>query len=154
VAAPSAGPRAPTDLWQPSVDGLVAAVEAHRAASPWRGRLDAAILAARRSWVAKFALGEAAVRLRKLTWYEKQRAAYTSNGSPDAELSPELPATLDPVIDALTADQRHAFETLTVKGVPIDVLAEDLQTTRADVYQTLQAARRVLRRRLTHADST
>jgi RNA polymerase sigma-70 factor (ECF subfamily) len=105
------------------------------------------------TWVAKFALGEAAVRLRKLTWYQKQRAAHTSSGTPDAEPSPELRATLDPVIDALTADQRHVFETLALKDVPIDVLAEDLQTTRADVYQTLQAARRILRRRLALADS-
>jgi hypothetical protein len=45
----------------------------------------------------------------------------------------------------LSADQRHVFETLTFDHVPIDVLAEQLQTNRADVYETLQAARRVLR---------
>lgn len=48
----------------------------------------------------------------------------------------------------LTRDQRQVFEALTIDGVPIDVLAKRTQTTRGDVYQRLQTARRVLRVRL------
>ena len=55
-------------------------------------------------------------------------------------------------IGVLTADQRQVFEALTIDGVPIDVLAERMQTTRGDVYQTLHTARRVLRERLMRAD--
>jgi RNA polymerase sigma-70 factor, ECF subfamily len=98
------------------------------------------------TWAAKFAIHEAAVRLRKLAWRPEQSAACApSSGASDSQPSPELRATLDAVIGALSADQRHVFETLTFDRVPIDVLAEQLQTNRADVYETLQAARRVLR---------
>lgn len=98
------------------------------------------------TWAAKFAIHEAAVRLRKLARrLERAAACPPSSGGSDAQPSPELRATLDAVLGALSADQRHVFETLTFDRVPIDVLAQQLQTTRADVYQTLQTARRVLR---------
>ena len=40
---------------------------------------------------------------------------------------------------------------LAVNGVPIDVLAERLNTTRGALYKTLHDARRKLRRQLTDA---
>jgi RNA polymerase sigma-70 factor, ECF subfamily len=64
-----------------------------------------------------------------------------------------LHVTVGEMTRSLSDDQRHVFEALTVRGVPIDVLAEDLGRTRNDVYQTLQAARCTLRERLTGADS-
>jgi RNA polymerase sigma-70 factor (ECF subfamily) len=104
------------------------------------------------TWAAKFALLEASVRLRKLAWHHECSAHAPSRASrlSDVQLALRRQATMGDAIGALSADQRHVFETLTVDGVPIDVLAEDMQTTRADVYQTLQAARGVLRRLLTH----
>ena len=48
----------------------------------------------------------------------------------------------------LTADQRQVIEALTIEGVPIDVLAERMQTTRGDVYERLRTARRALSERL------
>jgi RNA polymerase sigma-70 factor (ECF subfamily) len=98
------------------------------------------------TWAEKSAIHEAAVRLRKLAWRPERSAAYRlSSGASDGHPSPELRATLDAVFGALSADQRQVFETLTFDRVPIDVLAQQLQTTRADVYRTLQTARRVLR---------
>jgi RNA polymerase sigma-70 factor (ECF subfamily) len=98
------------------------------------------------TWAAKYAILEAAVRLRKLAWRSERSAVCPpSSGASDAQPSRELDAIL-------SAHQRHVFETLTFHRVPIDVVAEQLQTTRADVYETLQAARRVLRGALTKAD--
>ena len=49
----------------------------------------------------------------------------------------------------LTPHQREVLVALAVDGVPIDVLAERLGTTRGALYKTLHDARRKLRRRLT-----
>ena len=48
----------------------------------------------------------------------------------------------------LTPHQRQVLVALAVDGVPIDVLAERLTTTRGALYKTLHDARRRLRRRL------
>jgi DNA-directed RNA polymerase specialized sigma24 family protein len=44
--------------------------------------------------------------------------------------------------------QRHVLIALAIDGVPIDVLAELLGTTRGALYKTLRDARRKLRRHL------
>jgi len=103
------------------------------------------------TWALKFAVLEAAVSLRKLAWHEAHRP-WSSRGASEGQLSPQLPTTVRDMLGALTAHQRHVFESLTVDDVPIDVLAEETQTTRGDVYQTLQTARGVLRERWTRAD--
>jgi RNA polymerase sigma-70 factor, ECF subfamily len=103
------------------------------------------------TWAAKFALLEAAVRLRKLAWHEAHRPSSSRRAS-EGQLSPQLPTTVRDMLGALTAHQRQVFEALTVDGVPIDVLAEETQTTRGDIYQTLQTARGVLRECWTRAD--
>jgi RNA polymerase sigma-70 factor (ECF subfamily) len=103
------------------------------------------------TWAAKFAVLEAAVRLRKLAWREAHRAS-SSRGASEGQFSPQLPTNVRDMLGALTAHQRRVFEALTVDCVPIDVLAEETQTTRGDVYQTLQTARGVLRERWTGAD--
>jgi len=48
----------------------------------------------------------------------------------------------------LTAHQREVFVALAVDGVPIDVLAERLGTTRGALYKTLHDARKKLRARI------
>jgi RNA polymerase sigma-70 factor (ECF subfamily) len=48
----------------------------------------------------------------------------------------------------LTAHQRRVLVALAINGVPIDVLAERLATTRGALYKTLHDARRKLRAHL------
>jgi RNA polymerase sigma-70 factor (ECF subfamily) len=48
----------------------------------------------------------------------------------------------------LTPHQRQVLVALAIDGVPIDVLAERLTTTRGALYKTLHDARRRLRGRL------
>ena len=61
----------------------------------------------------------------------------------------ELLTTLQrAVAEVLTPHQRRVLVALALNGVPIDVLAERLGTTRGALYKTLHDARRKLRRHL------
>lgn len=110
------------------------------------------------TWAYKFALLEAAVKLRKRAWQgrevplEPEGWALFSSGSlePDAEAEQsELLATVQRAIgEVLTPHQRKVLVALAVNGVPIDVLADRLGTTRGALYKTLHDARRKLRRYL------
>ena len=110
------------------------------------------------TWVYKFALLEAAVKLRKRAWQGREIPLepetwnlFSSAGlEPDAEAEQhELLQTLQQAIgEVLTAHQRRVLLALAVDGVPIDVLAERLETTRGALYKTLHDARRKLRRHL------
>ena len=110
------------------------------------------------TWVYKFALLEAAVKLRKRAWQGREIPLepeswnlFTSAGlEPDAEAEQsELLATLRQAIEEiLTPHQRQVLVALAVNGVPIDVLADRLGTTRGALYKTLHDARRKLRRHL------
>jgi RNA polymerase sigma-70 factor (ECF subfamily) len=110
------------------------------------------------TWVYKFALLEAAVKLRKRAWQGREVplepetwGMFTSGGiEPDEEVEQgELLATLQQAIaDVLTPHQRRVLVALALNGVPIDVLAERLGSTRGALYKTLHDARRKLRRHL------
>jgi RNA polymerase sigma-70 factor (ECF subfamily) len=50
--------------------------------------------------------------------------------------------------ELLTSHQRRVLVALTLNGVPIDVLAERLDTTRGALYKTLHDARQKLRAHL------
>ena len=110
------------------------------------------------TWVYKFALLEAAVKLRRRAWQDREIplepeswSLFSSAGlEPDAEAEQsELLATLQRAIEeTLTPHQRHVLVALALNGVPIDVLAERLGTTRGALYKTLHDARRKLRRHL------
>jgi RNA polymerase sigma-70 factor, ECF subfamily len=110
------------------------------------------------TWVYKFALLEAAVKLRKRSWQGREVplepeswSIFSSAGlEPDAELEQsELLVTLQQAIaEVLTAHQRRVLVALALNGVPIDVLAERLSTTRGALYKTLHDARRKLRAHL------
>jgi RNA polymerase sigma-70 factor (ECF subfamily) len=64
----------------------------------------------------------------------------------------ELLATLQRAVDGvLTPHQREVLVALALNGVPIDVLAERLGTTRGALYKTLHDARAKLRRALAAA---
>jgi RNA polymerase sigma-70 factor (ECF subfamily) len=110
------------------------------------------------TWVYKFALLEAAVKLRKRSWQGREVplepetwSLFTSAGiEPDeeAEQSELLTTLQEAIADALTPHQRRVLVALALNGVPIDVLAERLNTTRGALYKTLHDARRKLRKQL------
>jgi len=110
------------------------------------------------TWVYKFALLEAAVKLRKRSWQGREVplepetwSLFSSAGlEPEEELEQsELVTTLQrAVAEVLTPHQRTVLVALALNGVPIDVLAERLGTTRGALYKTLHDARRKLRRHL------
>jgi RNA polymerase sigma-70 factor (ECF subfamily) len=56
-----------------------------------------------------------------------------------------LAAVGEAIAEDLTPHQREVLVAVTLDGVPIDVLAERLQTTRGALYKTLHDARRRLR---------
>jgi RNA polymerase sigma-70 factor (ECF subfamily) len=110
------------------------------------------------TWAYKFALLEAAVKLRRRAWQgrevplEPESWALIGSGgiAPDAEAeqSELLQAIQDAIETVLTPHQRRVLVALAVNGVPIDVLAERLTTTRGALYKTLHDARQKLRRHL------
>jgi RNA polymerase sigma-70 factor, ECF subfamily len=110
------------------------------------------------TWVYKFALLEAAVKLRKRAWQGREVplepegwGLFSSAGlEPDAEAEQsELLATVQSAItELLTPHQRRVLVALALNGVPIDVLAERLNTNRGALYKTLHDARRKLRKHL------
>jgi RNA polymerase sigma-70 factor, ECF subfamily len=110
------------------------------------------------TWVYKFGLLEAAVKLRKRAWQgrevplEPESWALFSGGGPgpegEAEQSELLSALKSAIHDVLTPHQRRVLVALALNGVPIDVLAERLNTTRGALYKTLHDARRKLRAHL------
>jgi RNA polymerase sigma-70 factor (ECF subfamily) len=110
------------------------------------------------TWAYKFALYEAAANLRRRAWQGRElpfadwgpEVFFASTGSPvvSSEAGELLAAVGDAIGDALTPHQREVLVAVTLNDVPIDVLAERLNTTRGAVYKTLHDARRKLRARL------
>jgi RNA polymerase sigma-70 factor (ECF subfamily) len=113
------------------------------------------------TWVYKFGLYEAAVKLRRLAWQgrelplepESWEVLSSSFPTPDREAEQqELLTSVTRAIDeVLTPQQRKVLVALAVNGVPIDVLADRLGTTRGALYKTLHDARVKLRRHLAAA---
>ena len=111
------------------------------------------------TWAYKFALYEAAVKLRKRAWQGREVPLEPEGWSlvSSAGLAPEAEAEQRELVEALqtaieeslTPHQRRVLVALAVNGVPIDVLAERLGTNRGALYKTLHDARRKLRRELT-----
>ena len=110
------------------------------------------------TWVYKFALLEAAVKLRKRSWQGREVPLEPETWSlfsragigPDEEAEQsELLTTLQQAIaDVLTPHQRRVLVALALNGVPIDVLADRMNSTRGALYKTLHDARRKLRTHL------
>jgi RNA polymerase sigma-70 factor (ECF subfamily) len=70
-----------------------------------------------------------------------------TRSAPDLALEQrELLDTVQAGIEGLTPHQRDVLVALALNGVPIDVLAERLATTRGALYKTLHDARVKLRR--------
>jgi RNA polymerase sigma-70 factor (ECF subfamily) len=110
------------------------------------------------TWAYKFALYEAAASLRRRAWQDRELplepATWPSFASQalspaDALDESELLAALRQAIaERLSAHQREVLVATTLNGVPIDVLAERLNTTRGALYKTLHDARKKLRAEL------
>jgi RNA polymerase sigma-70 factor (ECF subfamily) len=110
------------------------------------------------TWAYKFALLEAAVKLRKRAWQGREvplePEQWTFLSSPEATPAAtaeqrELLARLQQAIhEILTPHQRQILVAVALNGVPIDVLAERLNTTRGALYKTVHDARRKLREHL------
>jgi RNA polymerase sigma-70 factor, ECF subfamily len=110
------------------------------------------------TWAYKFALLEAAVKLRRRAWQGREVplepetwGLFSSAGlEPDesAEQSELIETLQGAIAEVLTPHQRRVLVALALNGVPIDVLAERLDTTRGALYKTLHDARRKLRAHL------
>ena len=108
-----------------------------------------------RTWVYKFALLEAAVKVRRRAWRDREVAlepehweslAHAGPGPDDeAENAELLEAVRDGIRTALTPRQRQVLVATVLEGVPIDVLAERLDSNRNALYKLLHDARRRLR---------
>ena len=108
------------------------------------------------TWAYKFALYEAAANVRKRAWQgreiplkaetwplvvdDHQRTAQES-----VETTDTLAALGEAIEGELSPHQREVLVAITLNGVPIDVLAERLNTTRGALYKTLHDARQKLR---------
>lgn len=113
------------------------------------------------TWAYKFALYQASVKVRRRAWQGREIpvedeawSVLSSAGlEPDqeAEQSELLAAIQTGIAQALTPHQRRVLVALALNGVPIDVLAERLQTTRGALYKSLHDARRKLRAYLADA---
>jgi RNA polymerase sigma-70 factor, ECF subfamily len=107
------------------------------------------------TWVYKFALYEAAVKVRRRGWQNREvplepeswpaMADHSAGPAEDVETGELLGAVRDAVDGVLTPHQREVLVAIAINGVPIDVLAERLNTTRGALYKTLHDARRKLR---------
>lgn len=109
------------------------------------------------TWAWKFAFFEASEAVRRRSWMGREIPsedagwdALARDGSPEAELDQrEVLAALKTGIDTeLTSHQRTVFVALALNGVPVDVLAERMGTTRGALYKTLHEARGRLRAHL------
>jgi len=107
------------------------------------------------TWAYKFALYEAAAKIRKLAWQGREVPLEAEEWPQvrDPGLAPQgevemndLLAAIRQEIDAsLTPRQREVLVALALNEVPIDVLAERMDTTRGALYKVLHDARQSLR---------
>jgi RNA polymerase sigma-70 factor, ECF subfamily len=113
------------------------------------------------TWAYKFVLLEAGVKVRRRAWQDREvvldpeswPALVAPNSSADEKLEQtELLEALRAAVETeLTQHQREVFVALALNEVPIDVLAERLDTNRNALYKALHDARRKIRRKLAEA---
>ena len=113
-----------------------------------------------RTWAYKFAVYEAAVRVRNRAWQgrgiplEAETWPLTvddpqSTGQQSVETTDTLAALSEAIERELSPHRREVLVAIALNGVPIDVLAERLNTTRGALYTTLRDGRQQLRAALT-----
>jgi len=107
------------------------------------------------TWAYKFALLEAAVKVRRRAWQGREvpleqeawatlsaATAWAGRSAEDAELFTILREEIE---NGLGPRQREVLVAVALNDVPIDVLAERLGSTRGALYKNLHDARRKLR---------
>ena len=108
------------------------------------------------TWAYKFALYEAAAKVRKRAWQGREvplageswplivdeRGRTPEQNAESAELFGALRAAIE---RELTPHQREVLVAVALNDVPIDVLAERLNTTRGALYKTVHDSRQKLR---------
>jgi RNA polymerase sigma-70 factor (ECF subfamily) len=107
------------------------------------------------TWAYKFALVEAGAKLRRRAWQEREVpldpdgweriADGGSTPQQDVETTELLAAVQEAIEGDLTPRQRKVLVAVTLNDVPIDVLAERMNTTRGALYKTIHDARGKLR---------
>lgn len=107
------------------------------------------------TWAYKFAILEAAVLARKCAWRQRElpsdphswdwMAESTHDLVEDVAVRERLREVTRAIQTELSPHQREVLSALVLGGVPIDVLAQRLNTTRGALYKTLHDARRKLR---------
>jgi len=107
------------------------------------------------TWAYKFALLEAAVKVRRRAWQgreiplEEEAWSVLSDAAATAERRAEdgelFAALREEIEHCLSPRQREVLVAVALNDVPIDVLAERLGTTRGALYKSLHDARRKLR---------
>ncbi|MDP9134535.1 MAG: RNA polymerase sigma factor [Actinomycetota bacterium] len=107
------------------------------------------------TWAYKFALFEAGVKVRRRAWQgrevqlEPATWALIARAGPtpqqDVETTELLAAVQAAIAEDLSPHQRSVLVAVALNGVPIDVLAERLDTTRGALYKTVHDARHKLR---------
>jgi RNA polymerase sigma-70 factor, ECF subfamily len=113
------------------------------------------------TWAYKFALLEAAVKVRRRAWQGREvpiepehwSVIAAAGVSPAGEAeSNELLGSIGAAIETeLSPHQREVLVAVALNDVPIDVLAERLNTTRGALYKTIHDARKKLRSHLADA---
>jgi RNA polymerase sigma-70 factor, ECF subfamily len=107
------------------------------------------------TWAYKFALLEAGVKVRRRAWQGREVplepetweliAEDRSTPHQDVETREQFTALRSAIESDLSHHQREVLLAVTLNDVPIDVLAERLNTTRGALYKTIHDARRKLR---------
>jgi RNA polymerase sigma-70 factor (ECF subfamily) len=106
------------------------------------------------TWAYKFALLEAGVKMRRRAWQGREipleeeawgALAGDSSAERTAEEGELLGAVREEIEASLSARQREVLVAVALNGVPIDVLAERMNSNRGALYKTLHDARRKLR---------
>ena len=116
------------------------------------------------TWVFKFALLEAAVKLRRRAWQGREvplapedwsvMASDDESIEAGAESREALRSIKEAIDSELSPHQREVLLAVTLNDVPIDVMAERLDTTRGALYKTIHDARKKLRSHLTELETT
>ncbi|HET7822398.1 MAG TPA: sigma-70 family RNA polymerase sigma factor [Ornithinibacter sp.] len=147
-ALPDPSPQAVDDLSNQAADEAMAALLAKLHTFEGRSRFS--------TWAFKFAILQAATEVRRIQWQHREVelrdlevAAAAHDGPAHAAEARDLAAAVVRAMDqALTPHQRRVAVALLVDGVPIDVLADRLGTTRGALYKTVHDARARLRAEL------
>ena len=114
------------------------------------------------TWACKFAIYEISTRLRRHAWRQRQVTTDESIWETLPDSAPPALAVLQgretlarlqrAVREELTDRQRQVFQAAVLEEVPIDVLAERMNSTRGAVYKILHDARTKLRSALARGE--